>query len=36
MLATYRALIIYVKLDVDFNVGLGIFFYVLYFIMKQI
>jgi hypothetical protein len=36
MLVTYRALIIYVKLDVDFNVGLGVFFCVLYFIMKQI
>jgi hypothetical protein len=36
MLITYRALIIDVKLDFAFNVGLYVYFCVPYFIMKQI
>lgn len=36
VLVTYRLLIIDVKLDFDFNVGLGVFFCIPYFIMNQI
>jgi len=36
MPVTYRALIVYVKLDVDFNIGLGVFFCVLYFIILMV